>query len=138
MSPPVCASSALASGGSLPADLAGVSVEPLKASSVGCPTDDLDVTLGALARQLASSSAVVPRGGEGYPPPPRFVEPENEERQGTSEGTSGEFRKSSPRFTGFLPGFGQAFGAQGSSPVLKRGKYAVCFVVVISSCLLVV
>ena len=68
MSPPVCASSALASGGSLPADLAGVSVEPLKASSVGCPTDDLDVTLGALARQLASSSAVVPRGGEGYPP----------------------------------------------------------------------
>ena len=68
VSPPVCAAPALASGVSLPADLTGVSIEPVKASSAECPVDDLDVTLGALARQLVSSSAVVPHGGEGYPP----------------------------------------------------------------------
>ena len=68
VAPPVCAAPALASGGSLPADLTGYSVEPVKASSAECPADDLDVTLWALARQLVSSSVVVPHGGEGYPP----------------------------------------------------------------------
>ena len=142
VSSPACIAPALASRVSLPADLTEVSVEPLgevvgvsrggpdgsvkpvKASSAVCPSDDLDVTLRALARQLGSSSTAVPHGGEGYPPP-SFAEREGGEQHGTSDGTGGEFQKSSPQFSAFLPGFERTFGAQGSSPVPKRGKCIV-------------
>ena len=71
---------------SLPSDLSGVSIEPLggtvgvspgipgnsikpvKSSSTHCCSDDLDMTLGALARQLGSSVTASTHGGEGYPP----------------------------------------------------------------------
>ena len=87
-----------------------------------CASDDLNVTLRALARQLSSFSTVVPREGEGCPPSPGDAELENEKQQGTSEIASGELQKSSPRFSGFLSGFGRTFGAQGTSPKPKRGK----------------
>ena len=78
-------SSPVVSVPALPADLTEVSVEPL-GSAVGvsrvipgsyvestkigpalCLSDDMDVTPGALARQLGSSSAAVPHEGEDYP-----------------------------------------------------------------------
>ena len=107
----------------VPRALPGSSVESTKIGSALCPSDDLDMTLGALARQLHSSSTVVPRGGEGYPPPPLInAEPGREKDQGTSGGPGVGFQKSSPRFSGFLSGSARAEGSQESSPVPKRGK----------------
>ena len=136
----VCNVPALGSGVSLPADLAefsleslgdvigisreipGGSDEPVKASTTVCASDDLDVTLGAHARQLSSVSTVVPREGEGCPPSSGDAETENEKQQGNSGNAGGELQKSSPRFSGFLSGFGRTLGAQGTSPKPKRGK----------------
>ena len=103
-------------------EIPGSSVGPAKVSSTVCATDDLDVTLGALARQLSSFSSGVPRGGEGCPPSPRVAELENEKQQGTSGSAGGELQKSSSRFSGFLSGFGLTLGAQRTSPRPKRGK----------------
>ena len=136
----MCNVPALGSGVSLPADLAEVSVEslgdvigisreipggsdePVKASTTVCASDHLDVPLGVLARQFSSVSTVVPREGEGCPPPPGDAELENEKQQGTSGNAGGELQKSSPRFSDFLTGFGRTLGAQGTSPKPKRGK----------------
>ena len=109
----------------VPRALPGSSVESTKIGSALCPSDDLDMTLGALARQLHSSSTVVPRGGEGYPLPLINAEPGREKDQGTSGGPGVGFQKSSPRFSGFLSGSARAEGSQESSPVPKRGKYIV-------------
>ena len=109
----------------VPCALPGSYVESTKVGSAPCPSDDLDVTLGALARQLHSSSTVVPRGGEGYPPLLRDAEPGRGKNQGTSGGPGVRFQKSSPRFSGFLSGSARAEGSQESSPVPKRGKYIV-------------
>ena len=102
VSSPICIDPVPASGVSLPANLAevsmeflgdvvgvsrgipGISVEPVKANSTLCPSDDLDVTLGALARQLGSFPTAVPHGGEGCHPSPGDAERENDKQQGTS------------------------------------------------------
>ena len=102
----------------------GSSVGPVQSSSTHCCSDELDMTLGALARQLGSSVTAGPHGGEGYSPR-GHEEQEDRMQQRTSGVTGGEFQKTSPRFSDLLPGFGQTFGAQESSPVPKRGEYIV-------------
>ena len=140
VSSPLCNVPAIGSEVSLPADLAEVSVEslcdvigisrgipggseePVKANTTVCASDDLDVTLGALARQLSSFFTDVPRGGESCPPSPKDAALDSEKQQGTSGSAGGELQKSSPQFSGFVSGFGRTLGAQGTLPKPKRGK----------------
>ena len=73
--------------------------------SVVCHSDELDMTLGALAQQIRSSVA----SGSS-----KQVE--------TTPGDDVAAKTSSPRFSDFLPGFSQSFGNRISSPASKRGE----------------
>ena len=76
------------------------------------------MTLGALGQQLRSSAASKTHGGEVLSPP--FVQGSSKQMETTPEDGDAA-KKSSPQFSGFLPGFSQSFGSRVSSPVSKRG-----------------
>ena len=76
------------------------------------------MTLGALAQQIRSSVASETHGGEVLSPP---LQGSNNQIEATP-GDDVAAKKSSPRFSGFLPGFIRSFGSRVSSPVSKRGE----------------
>ena len=76
------------------------------------------MTLEALAQQIRSSVASETHGGEVLSPP---LQGSSKQLQ-TTPGDDVAAKKSSPRFSDFLPGFSQSFGSRVSSPVSKRGE----------------